>query len=202
MQPAQFGNAFSEIRNFSLVPVLIRPSFLARPLRPMDSLIAKADAVRPLNKKRKNARSAGPSSASPKKPGETDDKTLHSLAHNVSLPRSLRASEPLPEGTQTHSHIANKRLRTKLDRQSAHNSRAKALVQDTADLLADDVGALQVEGELERTWRVGQAEIGQGAGEEAAKGRREWKLDSGPYRCRYTRNGRCVLLSKQECFDS
>ena len=53
---------------------------------------------------------------------------------------------------------------------------------------------MEVEGELEKTWRVGQDEIVKSAGQEAAKGRREWKLDGGPYRSRYTRNGRYTHL--------
>jgi U3 small nucleolar RNA-associated protein 7 len=52
------------------------------------------------------------------------------------------------------------------------------------------VGGIEVEGEMERTWRVGQSDIVQSSGQEAAKGRNEYKLDGGPYRSRYTRNGR------------
>jgi U3 small nucleolar RNA-associated protein 7 len=65
-------------------------------------------------------------------------------------------------------------------------------VEDAEMLLMDDAGGMQVESEMDRTWRVGQTEIVQSAGQEAAKGRREYKLDSGPYRSRYTRNGRYV----------
>lgn len=56
-----------------------------------------------------------------------------------------------------------------------------------------DAGRMEVEGEMERTWRVTQHDIAKGAGQEAGKGRREWILDSGSYRARYTRNGRCVV---------
>jgi hypothetical protein len=49
---------------------------------------------------------------------------------------------------------------------------------------------MEVEGEMEKTRRVGQDDLVRGAGQEAAKGLREWKLDGGPYRSRYTRNGR------------
>ena len=161
----------------------------------MDSLFAKADAIRPVQKRRKGAHPSA--SFSKKQSGSAAapavDKTLTSVAPQATLPRSLRPTEPLPEGAPTHAHIPNKKLRTQLTRQSAHAARAKALVEDAALLLHDDAGTLQVEDELERTWRVGQLEISQGAGEEAAKGRREWKLDGGPYRCRYSRNGRCVF---------
>ncbi|TFK85425.1 BING4CT-domain-containing protein [Polyporus arcularius HHB13444] len=53
---------------------------------------------------------------------------------------------------------------------------------------------MEVEGELEKTWRVGQDEIVQAAGQQAAQGRQEWKLDGGPYRTRYTRNGRHLAV--------
>lgn len=58
--------------------------------------------------------------------------------------------------------------------------------------LMDEAGKMEVEHEMEKTWRVGQTDIATGAGQEAGRGRREWKLDGGPYRCRYTRNGRSV----------
>lgn len=51
---------------------------------------------------------------------------------------------------------------------------------------------MEVEGEMEKTWRIGQDEIVKAAGQEAARGRKEWTLDGGPYRSRYTRNGRWV----------
>lgn len=51
---------------------------------------------------------------------------------------------------------------------------------------------MEAEGEMDRTWRVGQKDIVGSTGQEAARGRKEWKLDGGPYRSRYTRNGRYV----------
>ena len=57
---------------------------------------------------------------------------------------------------------------------------------------------MKAEGELEKTWRTGQDEIVKAAGQEAARGRKEWKLEGGPYRSRYTRNGRYFLQSRFE----
>ena len=91
-----------------------------------------------------------------------------------------------------YKHIANKKLRAQLTRQSAQSARSKALVKDAELLLAEDAGLVQVEGDMERTWRVGQNEVVQAAGEEAARGRKEWTLEGGSYRARYTRNGRYV----------
>jgi U3 small nucleolar RNA-associated protein 7 len=91
------------------------------------------------------------------------------------------------------SLIANKKLRTQLVRHSAHAARSKALLKDAELLLPDDAGKMEVESEMERTWKVRQDEVVRAAGQEAAKGRREWNLDGGPYRLRYTKNGRYVI---------
>jgi len=157
----------------------------------MDLLIAKADAILPLGKKRKTFHD--PSRKDSKKPHQStssSDRTLHSISKHTSLPKSLRPTSPIPETVPTHSHIANKKLRAELTRHSAHAVRSKTLLKDAELLLTGEAGKMEVEGDMERTWRVGQEDIVQGAGREAARGRREWKLDGGPYRSRYTRNGR------------
>ncbi|KAF9235969.1 NUC141 domain-containing protein [Melanogaster broomeanus] len=131
----------------------------------MDSLFAKADAV---SKKRKHR----PSS----------DRTLTSVARNTALPKSLRPTSPPPENLPKHTHVKDIKLRTQLNRQAAHAARSKTLLQDAELLLADDAGLMQVENDMEKTWRVGQDAIVEGSGQEASKGRQEWKLDGGPYR--------------------
>jgi U3 small nucleolar RNA-associated protein 7 len=163
----------------------------------MDSLFAKADALRPLRKRKPHSTN---SKQSAKAQGTTSsssavDNTAESVATHTTLPRSLRPKEPLPKDIPSHAHIANKKLRTQLGRESAHMARSKALVQDAELLLGSEAGTIQVDGAMERTWRVSQDEITTSAGEDAARGRREWKLDGGPYRCRYTRNGRCVIVN-------
>jgi U3 small nucleolar RNA-associated protein 7 len=160
----------------------------------MDALIAKADAIQPLGKKRKTTHAASQKGAKRSKDSSSSDHTLHSITKHTSLPKSF---SKLPEAAPTHSHIANKKLRTELNRHSAQAAQAKELLKDAEMLLADEAGKIEVEGEMERTWRVGQKEIVQGAGQEAARGRREWKLDGGPYRSRYTRNGRFVVFDFQ-----
>jgi U3 small nucleolar RNA-associated protein 7 len=147
----------------------------------MESLLARADAIKPY-KKRKNSHTPGSS-----------NQTSKSVAKHLKIPNSLQDTHKLPED-DTYKHIANKKLRTHLNRQSAQGARALALVEDAEMLLMDDAGGMQVESEMDRTWRVGQTEIIQSAGQEAAKGRKEYKLDGGPYRSRYTRNGRYVCL--------
>lgn len=157
----------------------------------MDSLFAKADAIGPVSKRRKTAKHDQHNKpGSSKQPSNENDRTLSSVAQHTSLPPSLRPSSPPPEGVKKYSHITNKKLRTQLTRQSVNAARAKALVKDAELLLTEDAGMIEVEGELEKTWRVGQSEVAQAAGQEAARGRKEWVLDGGPYRSRYTRNGR------------
>ena len=164
------------------------------PLSFMDSLIAKADAIRPLSKKRKTDNPHSRPKPGPSKKTTTDDPTAASVSQHTALPRSLRPSSPPPEETKKYSHIHNKKLRTELSRQSAQNARSKRLVKDAELLLTEEAGLMEVEGELEKTWRVGQDEIASAAGQQAAQGRQEWRLDGGPYRVRYTRNGRSVLF--------
>ena len=160
----------------------------------MEALISKADAIQPLHKKRKTSHPAAISKESkPQKGSNPLDKTLNSVAKHTSIPKSLRDIVQLPEDVPNHKHIANKRLRTHLNRQSVQSARAKALLEDAEMLLMGEAGGIEVEGEMERTWRVGQSEIVQSSGQEAAKGRNEYKLDGGPYRSRYTRNGRSVF---------
>ncbi|PSR81338.1 hypothetical protein PHLCEN_2v6417 [Hermanssonia centrifuga] len=154
----------------------------------MDSLFAKADAIRPVNKRRKTDKDDTRKNRDAT--GVQDDRTLNSVAQSTSIPKSLRPTSPPPENLPKYSHIANKRLRSQLTRQSAHAARSKALVKDAELLLAEDMGLMQVEGDMEKTWRVGQSEVLAAAGQEAARGRKEWTLDGGPYRSRYTRNGR------------
>ena len=164
----------------------------------MDALFSKADAIRPVAKRRKTSSTKGdhhskkPSTSKSQGESSSNDHTLNSVAVNTKLPKSLRDSLPQDESLHQYKHIANKKLRAQLTRQSAQSARSKALVKDAELLLAEDAGMVQVEGDMEKTWRVGQSEVVQAAGEEAARGRKEWTLEGGPYRARYTRNGRCV----------
>ncbi|KAH9855547.1 BING4CT-domain-containing protein [Lenzites betulinus] len=163
----------------------------------MDSLIQKADAIRSLNKKRRaEKRDARPKAGPSKQPSSAPDAdpTASSVSQHTALPRSLRTSSPPPEDAKKYTHIHNKKLRTQLTRQSTQNARSKKLVKDAELLLAEEAGLMQVEGELEKTWRVGQDEIITAAGQQAAHGRQEWKMDGGPYRTRYTRNGRHIAV--------
>ncbi|TBU24403.1 BING4CT-domain-containing protein [Dichomitus squalens] len=160
----------------------------------MDSLIAKADAIRPLSERRRTDNQHARPKPGPSKKTTADDPTAASVSQHTALPRSLRPSSPPPEEAKKYSHIHNKKLRTDLARQSAQNARSKRLVKDAELLLTEEAGLMEVDGDLEKTWRVGQDEIAAAAGQQAAQGRQEWKLDGGPYRVRYTKNGRHIAI--------
>ncbi|KAI5832015.1 BING4CT-domain-containing protein [Schizophyllum commune Tattone D] len=160
----------------------------------MDALIAKAEAIKPSQRKRKLQNDTEGKPA--KKAKASVDPTSQSIARSTKLPKSLDSkSEGLPAGVKTHQHIANKKLRAELDRTAANNARSRALAEDAEFLLTGEGGHIEVEDAMEKTWRVGQSEIAEGAGQEAAKGRREMKLDGGPYVSRYTRNGRHLAIA-------
>ncbi|KAH7909100.1 BING4CT-domain-containing protein [Hygrophoropsis aurantiaca] len=159
----------------------------------MDSLFAKADAIQPVRKKQKlsaDFRKRNP----PKSASSSLDRIVTSIAPHTSLPKSLRPTSPIPDNVSKHTHIKDLKLRTQLTRQAAHASRSKALLQDAELLLTGEAGQLQIENDMERTWRISQQEITTSVGQEAAKGRQEWKLDGGPYRSRYSKNGRHLAL--------
>ena len=53
-------------------------------------------------------------------------------------------------------------------------------MEDTQEMLAmKEKGGIEVEGEMERTWRIGQGDIVQAVGQEAERGGREVKLEGG-----------------------
>ncbi|TFY60841.1 hypothetical protein EVJ58_g4893 [Rhodofomes roseus] len=160
----------------------------------MDALIAKADAIRPVTKKRRIHQNEPQKKSGTSRPGPSDDRTLGSVSLHTALPKSLRPTSPPPENVPKYGHIQDKKLRAQLTRQSTQSARSKALVKDAELLLTEEAGLMEVEGDVEKTWRIGQNEIVQAAGQEAAQGRKEWKLDGGPYRSRYTRNGRHLAI--------
>jgi U3 small nucleolar RNA-associated protein 7 len=117
---------------------------------------------------------------------------------NTTLPKSLRSTDPVPETARKYGHIANKKLRTTLQRQSANNQRSKNLLRDAELLLPEEAGKMEAEGDMDRTWRISQDEIVRSIGVEAGRGRKEFALDGGPYRARYTRNGRHMAVVGQK----
>ncbi|KAI0026701.1 WD40-repeat-containing domain protein [Vararia minispora EC-137] len=115
----------------------------------------------------------------------------------TSVPKSLRGYDPPPPGARRHSHITNSKLRIRLDKQAVQSARAQAMVKDAEMLASNEAGKFETEGQMERTWRISQDEIIKVIGAEAAKGRKEMVLEGGPYRVRYTRNGRHMAIVGQ-----
>ncbi|KAJ3913948.1 BING4CT-domain-containing protein [Lentinula edodes] len=158
----------------------------------MDALIAKADATQPLSKKRKRTH---PSDSKPG-PSQKSDKTSASITKNTSLPTSLRSRTDKSADAPQYKHIANPKLRRSLVKTSTHIAQSQALLSDAIDLLpSEETGFVQAEDTMERTWRLSQVDIVKEAGGEAARGRLEMKLDGGPYRVRYTKNGRHMAIA-------
>jgi U3 small nucleolar RNA-associated protein 7 len=158
----------------------------------MDALTAAADAIKTLNDVKKGPKKQRHHDRNPQK--KRPDATLHSITPRADLPRSMRPAATESKTHGPYAHIRDKKLKAKLHSQVAQASQAKALRQDATTWLAGEPGGkMQVETELERTWRTTQTEIVEAVGSDIATGRREWKWDLGPYRVRYSRNGRCVL---------
>lgn len=155
----------------------------------MDSLIAKANA-QTVSKKRKASTTS------------TQDATLASIAKHSRIPKSIAeddAGEKKKRQRRLYGHVNDLKLRAHLTSLSEHSKATKELVKDTEMLALNDAGGMEVEGELERTWKMSQDEIANAVGIETAKARKEWKLDGGPYCSRYSRNGRYVTKYRYEC---
>ena len=82
----------------------------------MQALISKADTAQPLHKKRKTFHTTATRRSNPQKGSNPLDKTLNSVAKHTSIPKSLQDTIQLPEDIPNHKHIANKKLRTHLNR--------------------------------------------------------------------------------------
>ena len=92
--------------------------------------------------------------------------------------------------------VKDKKLRTKLKSLENKYKDAALKAQNAEILLEHESGFLEPENDLERTYRVRQAELQQSVGVETAKKGFELKLDGlGPYSADYTRNGRDLLLA-------
>lgn len=92
--------------------------------------------------------------------------------------------------------IKDKKLRTQIKSLEYKYKDATLKAKDAEILLEHEGGFLEPEGELERTYKVGQDEIKENVGIETAKKGFDLKLDElGPYRANYTRNGKMLLLA-------
>lgn len=178
----------------------------------MNALIAKGNSVVSLRRKRRlsgirdsinggplSSKTASSSKASKGgsslKPGVSEAKAQNEDKTLLSVAPSARPSAAGPASkSSTNRHIKDLKLRSHLNSLEAHAKESRELAKDANELLINatsaDAGLMVAEDPMERTWRVDQEEILKNVGEAVASQRKEWVLDGGPYRCRYTRNGR------------
>jgi U3 small nucleolar RNA-associated protein 7 len=164
----------------------------------MDSLIAKAKAVVPVKKGKSGSKSRlKPKSASSAQP----DATLASIAAHTRIPKSL--SNTLDGDVREkkraakkgkYGHINDLKLRAHLSQMEEGRKDRTDRMEDVQMLNVGEAGGMEAEGVLERTWKMTQQEIVESVGMEDARSRADWRLDGGPYACRYSRNGRYALL--------
>lgn len=110
------------------------------------------------------------------------------MSNLVSNPYDQTSANPLACPLQPDKKLAHHL--TALS-SSAHASAVKSLEHDDLLLPHQNHGLMEVETEMERTWKVGQDEIVQSSAIGVASKAFSLKLDDfGPYAIDYTRNGR------------
>lgn len=111
--------------------------------------------------------------------------------------RQLEADKQYGRGKSIQTkNIKDKKLRANLRSLEDRYKDATLKAKDAEILLENSSGLLEPEGELERTYKVRQADIQSDVGVETAKKGFELKLDGlGPYTHDYTRNGKDLLLA-------
>lgn len=92
--------------------------------------------------------------------------------------------------------VKDKKLRGNLRRLESKYQDATLKAKDAEILLENEAGYLEVEGELERTYKVQQDELKEELAVETARKGFELKLvELGPYIAEYSRNGRHLILA-------
>lgn len=111
--------------------------------------------------------------------------------------RQLEADKQYGRGKSIQTrNIKDKKLRANLRSLEGRYKDATLKAKDAEILLENSSGLLEPEGELERTYKVRQADIQSDVGVETAKKGFELTLGGlGPYTHDYTRNGKDLLLA-------
>lgn len=146
----------------------------------------------------KSAKGEAPEKPTSSEPTEDSpaDKILSSITPGTSQPKFLTKFSAASSSTSEPFNFdkGNKftpyAFQRQLNSQTQWQKDTKAALKDAEILVTQDQGQIVAEGELERTWRLTQNEIAKSVGEEQARYRKEWKLDGGSYRTRYSKNGR------------
>lgn len=123
--------------------------------------------------------------------------SLHSKEEQQRRRRAKQANRDYGRGKGVDVRsVRDKKLRTNMKKLESKYQSAITKAKDAEILHENAPGYLEPETELERTYRVRQDEIKEGAAVETAQKGFELKLDDlGPYHCEYTRNGRELLLA-------
>lgn len=122
---------------------------------------------------------------------------LRSRAEIEKARRLKQAQKTYGRGREINvKSVKDKKLRRNLTNLENKYKTAALKAKEAEILLENSSGFLEAEGELERTYKVRQDEIGSEIGIETAQKKFELKLENlGPYVCEYTRNGRDLLLA-------
>jgi U3 small nucleolar RNA-associated protein 7 len=114
--------------------------------------------------------------------------------------RLLEAQKKYGRGKMIRTQgVKDKKLQRNLMAVESRFRDAALKAKDAEILLENEAGFLEPENEIEKTYKIRQADIKESVGIETAKMGLELKLDQlGPYRADYTRNGRNLLLAGQK----
>lgn len=123
-------------------------------------------------------------------------KTILSTDEQEAKQRALEAQRAYGRGKPVRvKSVRDKKLRANLKQLESKYKSAALNAKDAEILLENDGGFLEAEGELERTYKTRQDDICKAVGVDEAKKAFDFKLDLGPYRADYTRNGRKLLIA-------
>lgn len=137
--------------------------------------------------------------AKPRSPHPTSKTSL--LSHDREAQEAEKHAEQAQREYGRGKKINTKRvkdvkLRTNLNRLESKYKDAAIKAKDAEILLEHEAGILEPEGEMEKTYRVRQSDIKAAVSMDTAKKGFELKMeDLGPYKARYSRNGRDLLLA-------
>jgi U3 small nucleolar RNA-associated protein 7 len=139
----------------------------------------------------------GSSSAPPKSQPPTAQLSPQEREAAEAEKRALQAQKEYGRGKKINTKkVKDVKTRRKLTELEGRYKQAAVRAKEAEILHEHDAGLIEAEGELERTYRVRQSDIKAAVGIETAKNGFELKLaDLGPYKAKYSRNGRDLLLA-------
>jgi U3 small nucleolar RNA-associated protein 7 len=160
----------------------------------MESLITQGNAIGPPKGGKTQPKSSRKAATNA---SDSHDPTLTSIAAKARIPKSLSNAEEGDSAEKKrkakkgkYGYVTDLKLRAHLHRMEEGKKDWKEAMEDVQMLNVGTQGAMEAEGDLERTWKTTQDDIVTNVGLDDAKARMEWKLDGGSYQCKFTRSGR------------